>query len=673
MDASESLASNARIFDFVQTLSAKLSSHSSYFLNVMRSDETYAHALQGGAWGLVKTAIQEWPHTFAKCMSLFIQNRSSVEIAKLIFNEMILGSLESEVTYDVDDRRQTFAALPKKVDTDHPLHLQKSDFLVVTGGGRGITASCLIELAKTGPCKILLLGRSSLMNTDRKEEFANEDEVRRYVLLAAQRQSEQLSPRLLKDRVSQIMNSRDIYRTLTQLQTLGCEVHYEAVDCADFEALNVVLNRMRKQWGPVRGLIHGAGVIHDRLLGELSTWQYDAVFSTKVQGALNLLKATEKDPLQLLCFFSSVAARWGNKGQSVYAMANEILNKLAHEEARKRPHCRVKSIGWGPWQGGMVNDALQKVFEERKIGLIPIEAGCQSFVEELQDSSVEVLLAQKPFLAFPSLKIPPIAVPWELAEEEFHLGDHRIRGIKVVPFAVVLEWVMRISQGLRPDLQAISLTQCVCYHGISAQSDGKGPKKISFHLQDHLMNADEAILNWELKCANRKHYKLHIRLSHSINNPLIQVPIPTKNKTNASIYDGEVLFHGLEYQILEDLSEINPDSLMANIRTLHSRAMILDGGIQLALLWMWKRFGRGSLPSSIQKLDILNAFSSRDEKISVQVIATKKSPTSGEFSVVFRDESKEILAIIEGLQLTSYFEKPFPKEAVIASAALALH
>ncbi|WP_410959140.1 KR domain-containing protein, partial [Salmonella sp. 6084] len=82
---------------------------------------------------------------------------------------------------------------------------------------------------------------------------------------------------------------------------------------------------------------------------------YDRVFETKVGGLCALLDATAGDSLKLVCLFSSVAARSGNVGQSDYAMANEILNKVAlAEQARRGPGCLVRALGWGPWDSGMV-------------------------------------------------------------------------------------------------------------------------------------------------------------------------------------------------------------------------------------------------------------------------------------------------------------------------------
>ncbi len=70
------------------------------------------------------------------------------------------------------------------------------------------------------------------------------------------------------------------------------------------------------------------------------------MFGTKVRGLRALLDATQEDRCARSLLFSSVAARSGNAGQSDYAMANAVLNKVAAAEAHRRGASRV---GCAPW------------------------------------------------------------------------------------------------------------------------------------------------------------------------------------------------------------------------------------------------------------------------------------------------------------------------------------
>ena len=131
-------------------------------------------------------------------------------------------------------------------------------------------------------------------------------------------------------------------------------------------------------------------------------------------GLRNLLSATGDDDLKVLCLFSSVAAHTGNVGQVDYAMANDVLNNVAiSERARRGDRCVVKSIGWGPWAGGMVTPALKRHFESMGVELIGLDVGARMLVDELasaQVDQVEVLLGGG-VLARPGNARPDNAAP----------------------------------------------------------------------------------------------------------------------------------------------------------------------------------------------------------------------------------------------------------------------
>ena len=145
---------------------------------------------------------------------------------------------------------------------------------------------------------------------------------------------------------------------MAALESAGSEVRYMPVDVRDSGALRGVLEEVRRGWGPITGIVHGAGVLADKLIADKTDEQFDRVLTTKVGGLRTLLAATEEDPLDTIVLFSSVAAVFGNAGQSDYAMANEVLGQVACAERARRPDCLVRSIAWGPWHGGMVTPAL---------------------------------------------------------------------------------------------------------------------------------------------------------------------------------------------------------------------------------------------------------------------------------------------------------------------------
>ena len=200
----------------------------------------------------------------------------------------------------------------------------------------------------------------------------------------------------------------------------------------------------------MRGLVHGAGVLADALLEDRrDAAQLDRVLDTKVRGLAALLRATDADPLAWICLFSSAAARAGNAGQADYAMANEILNKVAAAEARRRgDHTRVVSLGWGPWDGGMVTPALAQHFASRGIGLIPLEDGAAAFVREAEAPpagpvSAEVLLGGTRLTSSAPARHGEV---WIDAVTTPFLDDHRVRARRRhAEVVLAIEWLARIA------------------------------------------------------------------------------------------------------------------------------------------------------------------------------------------------------------------------------------
>jgi NAD(P)-dependent dehydrogenase (short-subunit alcohol dehydrogenase family) len=188
---------------------------------------------------------------------------------------------------------------------------------------------------------------------------------------------------------------RDRIVELYALAEAGAAVRYHRVDVTDAAALAGVVRSAYEAHGRLDGVIHGAGVIEDKLVEEKTPESFDRVLGTKVEGALHLAALLDRDPLRFAAFFSSVAGRFGNRGQGDYAAANDAINKLALWLDR-RWACRVLSVNWGPWSGvGMVSD-LEGHLGRRGLGMIRPDAGRAAMADELafgRKGDVEVILA----------------------------------------------------------------------------------------------------------------------------------------------------------------------------------------------------------------------------------------------------------------------------------------
>ena len=135
-----------------------------------------------------------------------------------------------------------------------------------------------------------------------------------------------------------------------ELRGRGATVLAVGVDVARRDNLQAALARIRRDAGPITGVIHAAGVLADAtLMGQTETgWR--TVFDGKARGASWLDEFTSTNPLAVFIMTSSVASFIGLSGQANYAAANAWLDALA---ARRRHQGRpALSLGWGPWAGG---------------------------------------------------------------------------------------------------------------------------------------------------------------------------------------------------------------------------------------------------------------------------------------------------------------------------------
>jgi acyl transferase domain-containing protein/acyl carrier protein len=144
---------------------------------------------------------------------------------------------------------------------------------------------------------------------------------------------------------------------IRELESLGACVHLASVDVADEVELSGFLDDFRAQgWPPIRGVVHAAGVLQDRLLAQLDAAALNAVLRPKVMGGWLLHRLLHDNPLDFFILFSSAGSVLGQPGQGNYAAANAFLDALAHHrQAEGQP---ALSINWGSWAGEGFADSV---------------------------------------------------------------------------------------------------------------------------------------------------------------------------------------------------------------------------------------------------------------------------------------------------------------------------
>jgi acyl transferase domain-containing protein len=574
-----------------------------------------------GPAALARTAAIEWPSAHVRAIDVGRVGRSPDQVAEVLCAELLSGGVEREVGLPVEGARVVLQTVSAPLPATSALPLDQRSVVVVSGGARGVTAACVIELARAARCRFLLLGRTVVEEEPSCCRGVEGDaELKRVLLAEAKGKGEGASPAKLGARVAAILAVREIRRSLQAIANAGGEARYVAVDVSDAGVVTEAVAQARASWGSITGVIHAAGALADKLIADKTDAQFAKVFRTKVVGLRALLDATVDDELAFLLLFSSLAAHSGNQGQADYAMANEVLNKVAALEQRRRgPRCLVRALGWGPWDGGMVDASVRARFAAMGVPLIPIEVGARLMRDELcAAGDAEVVIGG--VVSGHGLAEPAVAqkIEAEIVVDRVHcafLDGHRVRGVVVVPVALVLEWFARAARACRPDLTLAACRDVQVLRGIRLGHFDEGAAE-HFRLRARqLSNGHEATIAVELLGADgSRHYSAICEMKE-------RSPLPDRTLAPPSdllpwsgvIYDGEVLFHGPAFQVIRSVDGIADGGLTASLEGVTARKWpgpwqldpaLLDGGLQAAVLWARRKLGAASLPTAISSLHI---------------------------------------------------------------------
>ncbi|MEM7587187.1 MAG: SDR family NAD(P)-dependent oxidoreductase [Acidobacteriota bacterium] len=584
------------------------------------SGRDLARATLGGLAGLTKTAAHEWPGCAVKAIDLERGGRAVGELADALVAELLEGGAEIEIGLRADGRRTTLESYMAPLGPERISSIGPESVILASGGARGVTAATLIALARQAQPRLVLLGRTPLEDEPEACRGVEDDAaLKRALLDQATAAGEKLTPKQLGARAHRIRAGREIRTTLEALEEAGSQARYLTADVRDVSTLAAALDTVRRDWGAITGIIHGAGVIADKAIAEKTQDQYDRVFDTKVDGLMRLLEATFGDPIDLLCLFSSVTARCGNTGQSDYAMANEVLNKIAAAESRRRgPGCRVKSLNWGPWEGGMVTPELEGRFAELGVKLIPLATGAQMMVDELTAAGetaddIEVVLGGAPALGpLGAVSNDNLAMDAFVSRQTHaFLDSHKVGGTAVLPVVLALEWFTRLARAHRPDLDVVACRDLKVLSGIRLERFADGVE--GFHLHSRqLTNGTGCELALELRDRDgRPRYRALIDMAApgERTRPAAET-LPELEPWTSEVYGG-ALFHGPELQVIRSVEGVSSQHIAGRLigggelgwgAGWSLDAALLDGGLQLAVLWFDQALQGASLPLAIGSL-----------------------------------------------------------------------
>jgi hypothetical protein len=449
-------------------------------------------------------------------------------------------------------------------------------------------------------------------------------------------------------------------------------------------------------------------VLADRTIEDKSDDDFARVYETKVGGLRAVLKAIGESPLKAMVLFSSTTARFGRRGQADYAAANEVLNKVARTEAAQRDGCRVVSVNWGPWDGGMVTPGLKSIFAAEGIEVIGKRSGAAYLLDEIAtvDGPAEVLIlgsgsqvpevgismgsgrdgagaegngtrAAENGVAAPENgvaaasfeELPTVFERTITTDTHEFMASHVLDGRAVLPAAMTLEWLAHGALHGNPGLHFVGVDDLRVFKGVLVRPNES--MRVRICADKAQKRGDEFHVVAEL-CSGGSNGRrvLHARADVVL---AAQPPeagtaktsgdLPALDQSIETIY-AETLFHGPAMRGLLDVESCGDAGMVARCRVappprdwmekpVRSRwiadPLALDSGLQAMIVWTSDRVGQLSLPSRFTRYrQFVPSFPEEGARIVIDVHERTNGKVVSDIDWV--GEDGKLLARLEGYE-----------------------
>ncbi|XP_048048502.1 highly reducing polyketide synthase PKS6-like [Megalobrama amblycephala] len=322
------------------------------------NDEVHFHVLLMSQIMQKGSLQMKMPHVYRWLKSMHLDKKSlsldATAVQRVKSQDTDLLSVKESESYfrtqilpiiilNIEDKNQLsdIPVMPK-----HSL-FKKNSVYIVTGGLTGLGFETVKFIAQRGGGNIVILSRSN-PNTQIQQE------------------------------ISQFSSHWD-----SVIKCLPCDVSVS-------EQVDQTIVNIGKLFpsSPIKGVFHSAVVLHDGLIERLDKSLYEKVMRPKVNGVINLHRATIQCNLDYFVCYSSISAFIGNASQTNYAAANTFMDTFCHY--RRNIGLSGQSINWGALNLGLLLNKghFQRFLEAKGIMLLEIP--------EIHESLEHCLLINKP-------------------------------------------------------------------------------------------------------------------------------------------------------------------------------------------------------------------------------------------------------------------------------------
>lgn len=298
---------------------------------------------QSPMWGLGRVISGEHPDIWGGTIDLdpHTADRGAATLVSL------LGAAPAEDVLRIRNGVVSAARLMPvdEVATRPAIQCQADGSYVITGGLGVLGVEVAHWLAGRGARRLILLGRTPL---------------------PARREWDEVNDPALRRQIDAVRG----------LEALGVSVRTLAIDITDPQQASVLKDPDALGMPAVRGVVHAAGVLDNRMVNDLTQQSLHEVMRPKAAGAMVLHELFPAGSLDFLVLFSSVGLQLGLTGQASYASANSFMDSLARYRGADS-----LSLGWTSWRamGMAANDVVDQELRERGVGDISAAEAFQAW------------------------------------------------------------------------------------------------------------------------------------------------------------------------------------------------------------------------------------------------------------------------------------------------------
>jgi acyl transferase domain-containing protein/NAD(P)H-dependent flavin oxidoreductase YrpB (nitropropane dioxygenase family)/NADP-dependent 3-hydroxy acid dehydrogenase YdfG/acyl carrier protein len=322
---------------FLEAVKVLFKSASKKFLIVIhrrKTDDRINIMMVEALRGMQLSLAHEFPGVLLRSIELRDETPLSIALRKALDQNQPF--IETIFTDNQAFTREVNVA-PLKFEADAVNKFKQGDVVVFSGGGYGIMSYLARPLISIG-CRTVFLGRTQIDINNSSTNLINQDSA----------------------------NSNKVIDTLETFKRMGAHAIYFNCDITDPDGTRRCLFEIKEKFGRIDGIIHGAGVVCDKPVHEMTADDFDRVFRVKVHGAWNLFNAAGQHGLKCFICISSAAAVFGNHGQVNYASANRAMPALMPYFQERNDSLFCKTLILPPIEGvGMADKADVKAILKR--------------------------------------------------------------------------------------------------------------------------------------------------------------------------------------------------------------------------------------------------------------------------------------------------------------------